>query len=180
MPGEPPAVLTAGGISLVLDVAGPRLPRVRHFGADPGPLDPDLLDALVPLGGDLPLLASQADGWVGRPGLSGHRQGASMPVRWLLDEPVTVESGRGGRILAAASDAEAGLRVVSELELDRFGVLRMRHALTNLGAEPYTVDALVCTLPIPAGDAELLDFTGRWSKEKQPQRTDFNHGVWSR
>jgi len=166
-------VLTADGISLVLDVAGPRLPRIRHFGADPGPLDADLLDVLVPLAGDLPLLPSAADNWFGRPALSGHRQGVSMPVRWTLDEPVTVEPGigsGGGRVLAGGTDAEAGLRVVSELELDRFGVLRMRHALTNLGPLPFTLDGLSCVLPIPSGDAEVLDFSGRWAKEKQPDR----------
>src|SRR6185437_16244510 len=90
-------VLSADGISLVVDVAGPRLPRIRHFGADPGPLDADLLDVLVPLAGDLPLLPSAADNWFGRPALSGHRQGVSVPVRWTLDEPVTVEPGEGGR-----------------------------------------------------------------------------------
>jgi alpha-galactosidase len=173
-------VLTADGISLVLDVAGPRLPRIRHFGTDPGPLDADLLDVLIPLAGDLPLLPSAADNWFGRPALSGHRQGVSMPVRWTLDEPVTVESGEGGRVLASGTDAEAGLRVVSELELDRFGVLRMRHALTNLGPLPFTVDGLICVLPIPSGDAEVLDFSGRWSKEKQPQRAALDLGVWSR
>ena len=176
-------VLSADGISLVVDVAGPRLPRIRHFGADPGPLDADLLDVLVPLAGDLPLLPSAADAWFGRPGLSGHRQGVSMPVRWTLEEPVTLEPGDGatsGRLLASGIDAEAGLRVVSELELDRFGVLRMRHALTNLGPLPFTVDGLICLLPIPSGDAEVLDFSGRWAKEKQPQRAALDLGVWSR
>ncbi len=176
-------VLTASGIGLVLDIAGPRLPRIRHFGADPGPLDAELLEVLAPLAGDLPLLPSAADGWFGRPGLRGHRQGLTVPVRWTLDEPVTVESGvrsGGGWVLASGTDAEAGLRVVSELELDRFGVLRMRHALTNLGPLPFTVDRLVCTVPIPSGDAEVLDFSGRWAREKQPQRAAFDFGVWSR
>jgi alpha-galactosidase len=33
--------------------------------------------------------------------------------------------------------------------------------VTNLAAEPYTVDDLVLSFPVPAHASELLDFGGR-------------------
>ena len=75
--------------ALLLDLTGSGLPRILHWGSDPGPLEPGELAALVadlvpgvahnaidePL--RLSLLPGQPDGWEGRPGLSGHRDGAA-------------------------------------------------------------------------------------------------------
>jgi hypothetical protein len=38
---------SAGGVGLVLDLAGPSLPRVLHWGADLGPLDGPAAEALA-------------------------------------------------------------------------------------------------------------------------------------
>src|SRR5687768_16082936 len=95
-----PVHLRAAGTMVVLDVAGPELPRVLHWGPDLGPLDPDGLSALVeasvaaPVALDdrsrLTLLPAQAQGWLGRPGLSGHRDGRWPHLRLALTEPVTI------------------------------------------------------------------------------------------
>ncbi|MGW3350557.1 alpha-galactosidase [Nonomuraea rubra] len=175
-----PVILSAAGVALVLDDSGPGLPRVRHFGAGLGPVaGPDLLPALAAPAP--PLLPAQGDGWYGRPGLSGGRDGEHWPVRWTVDGiGVTAEPGSGGSVTVTASDARAGLRLVSELVMDGEGLVRMRHTVTNTEISPYRVAGLVCGLPVPARAGELLDFTGRWALEKAPQRRAFGQGVWSR
>ncbi|GAA0387340.1 alpha-galactosidase [Microbispora corallina] len=164
-------VLSAEGVGLVLDVAGPRPPRVLHWGACPGPLT------------DLPpapaqdLVPSQGDGWYGRPALAGHRDGAWRPPRFTLAEPVAVD---GRRVEARATDPGAGLDLRTEIELTGQGVLRMRHEVVNTATSPYTLDRLACLMPVPAEAAEVLDFTGRWARERHPQRAPLRRGVWSR
>jgi alpha-galactosidase len=69
---------------------------------------------------------------------------------------------------------------VSTVELAPSGVLRVRHAVTNDGAEPYVVDGVESALPVPAQATELMDFTGRWAREKFPQRRSFDMGSWVR
>ncbi|MGR6917380.1 alpha-galactosidase [[Actinomadura] parvosata] len=179
-----PVILSAAGVALVLDDAAPGLPRVRHFGAGLGPVaGAGLLPALTSPAP--PLLPAQGDGWYGRPGLSGGRDGEHWPVRWTVDGiDVTAEPGSGGSVTVTASDARAGLRLASELVMDGGGLVRMRHTLTNTATGPaasaYRVAGLVCALPVPARAGELLDFTGRWALEKVPQRREFGQGVWSR
>ena len=49
--------------------------------------------------------------------------------------------------------------------------------LTNDADDVFSLDALLLTLPVPAVATELLDFTGRWARERSPQRTAFTHGT---
>ncbi|MFF4339104.1 alpha-galactosidase [Kitasatospora sp. NPDC001540] len=182
-------VLSAGDTALVLDTTGPEVPRVLHWGADPGLGAEDaaqLLDATGRAPGDQAgsLLPAQGrgGGWFGRPALAGHRDGRVRPLRLELAEPVAVDAreGRGGTVRVRARDAGAGLALETELELTGQGVVRLRHTLTNTAADPYTLDVLACLLPLPAHAAELLDFTGRWARERSPQRSPLRHGIRSR
>ncbi|MGW0803903.1 alpha-galactosidase [Nonomuraea sp. NPDC002799] len=175
----PPVILSAAGTALVIDGSGPGLPRVCHFGAGLGAVAGSELP-LAPAGAP-PLLPAQGDGWYGRPGLSGSRAGEHWPVRWTTGRfDADAVPGAGGTVTVAASDARAGLELVSELAMDAGGVVRMRHTVTNAAASPYRLEGLTCALPLPARAGELLDFTGRWALEKVPQRRAFGHGVWSR
>ncbi|MCK2216391.1 alpha-galactosidase [Actinomadura sp. ATCC 31491] len=177
-------MLSAAGVCLLLDTGGPGLPRVRHFGAALGAAgaeDADLAPVLASLAAAPPLLPAQGDGWYGRPGLAGSRDGEHWPVRWSLDRvDADARPGAGGTATIAASDARAGLALVSELGMDAGGLVTLRHTITNTAASPYRLASLECALPVPARAAELLDFTGRWALEKVPQRRAFGHGVWSR
>ncbi|MFJ7244659.1 alpha-galactosidase [Kitasatospora sp. NPDC098652] len=183
-------VLTAGEAALALDVTGPEPPRVLHWGADPGFGAGDAAQVLDAMGrtsrhqgGSLMPSQGRGSGWFGRPTLAGHRDGRVRPLRFELAEPVAVRGardGRGGTVHARALDPGAGLALDTELEMTEQGVVRMRHTLTNTAPQPYTVEALACVLPVPAHAAELLDFTGRWARERSPQRAPLRHGVWSR
>lgn len=187
--------LSAAGVGLVLDARGTGLPEVLHWGADPGTssrgggcgdLSDAALLALSRPGPARPLIPSQGAGWYGRPALNGTRDGAWRPVRFSLTEPVRVRRGDGeGRgdgatVLVHAADAEAGLAIDCLIELSAQGVLRVRQTVTNTGSGIYTLERLAVLMPVPAQAVEVLDFAGRWSRERSPQRAPLRQGAWVR
>lgn len=188
--GEGVVALSRAGVGLVLDLNPPGLPRVLHWGRELSGLDPAGLAALrtathPPRRGGAPvtpgtptLVPAQADGWLGRPGISGHRERAWPHLRLAPIEPVAVDHN-AGTVRVRSQDARAQVGVVSELDLDPAGVLRLRHTLSNDGDTPWTVGCVRAVLPVPDRAGELLSFTGRWSAEKMPRRGPFLHGVRS-
>ncbi|MFF9642995.1 alpha-galactosidase [Kitasatospora aureofaciens] len=180
-------VLSAGDAALALDITGPDLPRVLHWGVDPGLRAEDAAQVLDAMGRTRrhqagSLMPSQGKGWFGRPALTGHRDGRVRPPRFELAEPVAVRAldGCGGAVHVRALDRGAGLALDTELQMTEHGVVRLRHALTNTATGTYTLDGLACVLPVPAHAVELLDFAGRWARERSPQRAPLRQGVWSR
>ncbi|TDE08932.1 alpha-galactosidase [Jiangella asiatica] len=180
-------VLTRAGVSLVLDLATPGLPRVLHWGAALDGLDDDARTALrsaalptrrggAPTEPAAPtLLPAQVDGWVGRPGVAGSRGRAWSHPR-LVPFDVAVDDAS---VRVRSRDDAAEVSVVSELDLDPSGVLLVRHTLTNAGDTPWSVGGVRAVLPLPDHALELMHFTGRWSLEKAPQREAFVHGIRS-
>lgn len=140
-----------------------------------------LLAAVPPCG----LLPQHAEGWFGRPGLSGHRLGAGAGAQqagrdWSpAFQPARTER-HGSRALIEAADSAAGLRLLTEVEKVPGGAIRGRHTLTNAGAAPYVVDSLEVVFPLPARVGEVLDFTGRPTAERIPQRHRIGDGLWLR
>ncbi len=179
-----PLHLRAAGVSLVLDAVGPQLPCVLHWGADLGPLDADALTALAaasrpPVPGSaidapvlLPVLPTEDDGWSGTPGISGHRAGAGVTPQLVLDAPVTVD---GTEVTATASGG--GLTVVLTLVLDEHGIVRVRTRVRNTGEGHYDLASVLPLLPVPPQAAEVLDLSGRWCRERFPQRSVLQHGT---
>jgi alpha-galactosidase len=190
--------LRAAGTALLLDTSGPLLPRVLHWGRDVGPLGgPDLAAALslwsqpvarssLDEAGPLTLLPGEAQGWSGTPGFAGHRSGGDTVPLWadVTSAAQVAEaadgSALGGRITIGARDPAAGLSLEITLELDRHGVLRHTCAVTNVGATTYDVAALRALMPLPANASEILDLTGRWCRERSPQRQLLGHGTHQR
>lgn len=192
-PSHPsPLHLRSAGVSLVLDAEGERLPRVLHWGADLGDLADEELDALraasvpplAPGSTDAPvpvsLLPEQSLGWLGTPGLTGHRDGADFSVAFSSARTEHVRSPEPGvehRVRTTARDDAAGLDLAVELELLGSGLLRTRSTLTSTGAGTYTVGSLDVMLPVPSEADEVLDFTGRHLRERSPQRAPFDVGT---
>src|SRR4051794_20057114 len=168
-------VLSAAGCALILDAGGPGLPRVVHWGADPGPLT-GLREAVGPAlearvrGAILP---TQAEGWYGRPAVLGHRAGTWPHLRFEVGK---VSLGEGA-LRIAAHDAAAGVAVTVHIIMEPSGMVRMAVELRNDGPGMYTVDALSCQLPVSGPVTEVLDFTGRWAAERSPQRGPLRHGL---
>jgi alpha-galactosidase len=187
-----PLLLRAAGTAVVLDtsgIVGGALPQVLHWGGDPGPLNAaelaELAAAVKPgvahNSPDEParfsLLPGQPDGWPGRPGLAGHRDGADAHPRFLVTgSTVTPEPDGGTELVVTAADEQAGLGLTVRLRLEATGVLRISTEVTNAGEGHYTVDGLTAVLPVPDEATEVLDLTGRWVRERSPQRQPFHQG----
>ncbi len=179
--------LRSGGVSLLLDSRDGGLPAVLHWGSDLGELSAaevvELETALVAPFGDsridvptrISILPTPAEGWVGTPGLAGHRRGRDFsPTFTVLQEESLGETGRRYR----AVDDVAQLEVVLEVELAVSGLLRVRAALTNTAeALPFELGGLVLALPVPTEADELFDMTGRHARERVPQRGPFRVGT---
>jgi alpha-galactosidase len=192
--GDTPLVhLRRSGVSVLVEIRDDAVPVVVHWGADVGDLaEGELADvvrasrpavALSAVDGRVPLtlLPARADGHRGRPGLSGSRAGRSWSPRFTVADWSVDDAPDGGHALVVTlQDRPGGLEVRCELMLDAVGVLRLRHELTNTGDSDYELVELACVLPIPATADELLDLTGRWCRERHPQRRPIELGTWLR
>ncbi len=176
--------LHRSGVSVVLGMRRNALPTVLHWGADLGeghldtlltvtepPVPHSALDTPTRVG----LLPEYADGFAGRPGLQVLRagRGTSWSPRFR-DVHVDVEASKAA---VHATDPDTGLGLTSNLVLEASGLLRMRHRIINLAHDPVWVLALNTVLPVPVRAAEVLDLTGRWSRERSPQRRPFYDGA---
>jgi alpha-galactosidase len=171
------------GVGLLVDLTGGD-PVVVHWGAPLGADVPDaaLLSAAVPHSMfDAPvrpsLLPQRSRGWRGRPAVRGSRTGgtAFSPLLALTG----VEEGEASLTLRLA-DALAGLEVAVRLALTPSGLLLLEGELRNTGGDPYALDRFDLVLPVPGQATESLDTTGRWAREKHPQRHPIDQGTWVR
>lgn len=174
--------------SVVINLQGAGLPVVTHWGRTLGDVDQTALRGLVDVvTGTIPnsspdhvvalaLLPDAGAGHSGRPGLRGHRGGEHFAPALA----VTSYSVENSIFRYTAEDSAAELTVTGVLELASSGMLRLRHTVRNDGSTPYALEGLEAALPTPAHATELLDFTGRWARERSPQRHTFQHGTWVR
>ena len=191
--------LRAEDVSVLLDLTDGRIPAVAHWGADLGGLTADEASGLVragvtPVGENvvdepirLAVLPEHWTGWVGRPGMSGSRAGRNWSTKFttialridheqVFTGPGLIDAGPA-LVEVDARDEVADLDLRIEIELLATGLLRLRTAVTNTGPEAFQVDDLVLALPVPARAREILDFAGRWGKERFPQRRELVTGT---
>lgn len=184
--------LRAGGTALLVRLDEGLLPAVVHWGPDPGPVeDEDLLaavevpyvDSVVMMPPRVALLPQHSEGWLGRPGLTGSREGTAWSVAFDVvhhssnrpDEPTLGQS-----LTSTAQDTVSGLEVTTELEVTPEGLVRVRASVRNTGESSYTLDGVLPALPVPEEAGEVLDLTGRHVHERVPQRRPFDVGAWVR
>ena len=182
-----PLYLRSAGTSLLISFDSGEA-EVIHWGADLGDSLPNLqwlgapvghssIDAHVPAA----LLPSAASAWRGRPALCGHRitaDGAGFDFSPRLR--VTSVNTEGAAATIVQADGGAGVNVSSHLALHAGGLLELRHTVTNDGTTPFQVDELATVLPVAPDAVELLDLTGRWCRERHPQRHRIQQGTWVR
>ena len=176
------------GSSLVIDLASGS-PQFSHWGADLGPSLPDLAilgDAVPHSALDIPValgvVPQASDGWRGRPGLRGHRMvdgrpGPGFSAQLRLHGSKT---GSDSEARIVQRDAELGISVVTVLILHPGGLLEIRHEVHNEGASDFAVDELAVVLPVGQDGVEIMDLTGRWCRERHPQRRPVTQGTWVR
>jgi alpha-galactosidase len=173
-----------GGVSVLIETFGDRLPVIRHWGADLG--DDDLGDIRRALTGirahsaqDDPtpvgLLPEYARGFAGRPALVVRRAGEGSS--WAPRFADCTVSATADSAVIDARDPDLDLTLRSTMSLEESGLLRIRHAVTNTGADPLAVVGLEVVLPLPDRAAEAFHLTGRWCRERHPQRQPLHDGA---
>ncbi len=161
--------LACDGVGLVVQLSNDdRLPRLVHWGANPGPVP-----NLPYRSSTLPLLPLQHEDWAGRPAMAGDRAGRYPHPRLRLTSPVELTETA---MTVRAADAQAGLAVVCELTLSAQGVVQARYEVTNTGPDIWTLSFLGCFLPVPDEASNLLEMTGRWALERVPQQRPLHFG----
>lgn len=188
--------LRRAGVSLLVAPDDDGVPVVVHWGADLGDLDDEALDELVAArrpgvprsafdtARRTGLVPDPVRGFTGTPVLEGHRVGGSAtaatprPAGWSTQ----VEDPPDGDATAtlSARDDEAGWAVEVDLGLSAAGLVRMRTTVTNTLDGTLHLAAARNALPVGAGATELLDLTGRWCKERSPQRHPWVQGTHRR
>ncbi|WP_329060271.1 alpha-galactosidase [Streptomyces sp. NBC_01429] len=186
--------LRAAGVSFVVELGDP-LPRVLHWGEDLGELTDDDLAALC-LTAEAAVLnnapdgprrftvwPTQADAWSGTPAHQGHRGGVATTPRVRLTE--ARESA--DELVLRLTDRISDLDITLSYRLDRSGVLSVATRLARpLGAggrdaaddgTPYDLAGVTTLLPLPGRADEVLDFTGKWCRERSPQRGRLGFGA---
>ncbi len=146
-------------------------------------------DSLVTTQEVVPVLPRTARGWLGHPGVVGGRDGAAWSLDYTAVDHEVHEAGSHDwpdgpvdavRVVSTAQDTVARVVVGTELELLASGLVRLRAWLENRGDDPYQVDQVRVSLPVPATATELVDLTGRHTHERHPQRHPFPVGAWVR
>ena len=177
------ALLSAPSSSLLLEVVDGAL-VIQHWGA---PLSGDLASAqsairpsIANSSWDVPqfpgIMRESSRGFLGRPSVSGHRNGKAWSTKFEVSNFHHV----GNHVAITFTDVHAQLEVVITFDLDVHGVLQQRATLKNLGDANYSLNEYIHWLPLPKEATQTLDFAGRWSNERNPQRKDIATGTWIR
>ncbi|WHX17214.1 alpha-galactosidase [Streptomyces malaysiensis subsp. malaysiensis] len=197
MPATPARIvsLRAAGTCFAVELTEP-VPRVLHWGADLGELSPVDLTALsltaeaATLNNslDVPrrftLWPTEADGWSGTPAHHGHLGGTATAPRPAMTEAThRADPAGGGELRVRLAEPASGLDITLTYTLDAQGILTADAVISrgeSADPTPYDLAGALTLLPLPRRATEILDFTGKWSRERSPQRRPLSHGVHSR
>jgi alpha-galactosidase len=161
-----------------------------HWGADLGELGPGDLGALrLTASGvvahnspaqprQLSVLPTEADVWSGTPGIEGFLVGGTAFLRLALTGFEV--SASGSELDLLLTDELLAVRVSIHYGLDRFGILAVRASVTRPAGpavSAFVLSGLNVLLPVPGRAAETLDFTGKWGRERSPQRRRLDFGT---
>ena len=177
------ARLTSPTAELIVEVIDGAL-VFTHWGAPSGPASQDLFRAQIPSATNSGfdsvqnpgVMREASRGFLGRSALSGHRNGAA----WSSHFSVTTFEVNDNQISIVLKDAYAELTLTYLCSMDTHGVLTLQADLQNTGQSQYTVNEFIYWLPLPQEAKQSLDFAGRWSNERQPQRRNIATGTWVR
>ncbi len=189
-----PVHLSRHGVSVVVAPDDDGVPVLVHWGATLGDPGTDALAALVAArrpgvphsAYDRPratgLVPEVTRGFTGTPALEGHRTGgdaAALPrlSQWSCEPD---EDGPDTGVRLTGVDDEAGWAVEVRLLLSEAGLLRARTSVTNTRDGVLHLSGVRTALTVGAHASELLDLTGRWCKERAPQRHPWVQGTHRR
>ena len=126
----------------------------------------------------LSVLPTEADVWSGTPGIEGFLVGGTAFPRLALTSFEV--SASGSELDLVLIDDLLAVRVAVHYALDRFGILAVRASVTRPD-DPALAEFVLCALnvllPIPERAAQTLDFSGKWGRERSPQRRHLAFGT---
>ena len=184
--GKPPlAHLRRAGVSVVFAADAFGAPALLHWGralddADiPGLLataSPAVMNASIDIPRSFSIAAGRAHGWSGTPAIEADAEDAVVDGFTLTDT-----DAEGARVRFTLRDAASLADAVFSYELDAAGILHAGIEIRNATADrPIDIRAARAFLPLPARAEEVLDFSGRWTNERLPQRSTIHDGTWLR
>lgn len=168
------------GTELILASNKEGLPEVFHWGAPLGAIDSENLVAasrrgVSPSALDQPwpltVLPTDIDGWQGRPALVVRTENRVLAQKWT---DVHVDASEH-QISVQASTAQFSICI--EYRVNSSGVIEVRQGITNNSVQTIEVSAFESVLPVGENVSEVLDFSGRWIRERAPQRAHFTEGT---
>jgi alpha-galactosidase len=185
--------LRAAATSLVVELTEP-VPRVLHWGGDLGALDeagraalrltaePAVLNNAIDVPRHFSVWPTEAEGWLGTPAHQGHVDGrATAPRPRLTNAEHRSFPGGGGELALTLTDDVSGVDITLTYTLHAAGVLAVDSTLTRVAdGPPYQLADVSTLLPLPRRAAEVLDFTGKWCRERAPQRRALGFGSYLR
>ena len=177
------ALLSAPSSSLLLEVVEGAL-VIQHWGAplagDLSAIQTAIRPSIANSSWDAPqfpgIMRESSRGFLGRPTLSGHRNGKA----WSTKFEVSNFHHDGNSVAITFTDFHAQLEVLITFDLDLYGVLTQKAVVKNLGDSQYALNEFIHWLPLPKEATQTLDFAGRWSNERNPQRKEIATGTWVR
>ncbi|HEY2674290.1 MAG TPA: alpha-galactosidase [Rugosimonospora sp.] len=189
--------LRAAGVCVVYDLGAPAA-RVLHWGPDLGPLDQAGLTSLsrtqdaavLNNAPDTPrtfsLLPTEYETWAGTPALAGHLAGTRTTPRPRMTDHSVETGADGGSLTVVLRDSVAPLEIEVFHRLTAAGLLETYLTVRRLAegtaadAIPYDLTSVLSLLPLPGRTNEILDFSGKWGREREPQRRPLVDGTQSR
>ncbi|WP_102191363.1 alpha-galactosidase [Microbacterium aurantiacum] len=179
------AHLRRGGVSVLFAADGFGVPAIVHWGRALFDVDaagmvatsaPAVMNSSIDIPRSFSIAAGRAHGWSGTPAIEADAADAVIDGFTLIASDAD-ESEARFTLRDAASLSEA----VFSYRLDDAGILHAAIEIRNAGAEhPIDIRAARIVLPLPARAEEVLDFTGRWTNERLPQRSTIHDGTWLR
>lgn len=174
--------IDSGLLSLCLRLPELGMPEILSFGREPVEADPlfeierssrvNGMDVAVP---SAVLLPTGGMGFFGWPAIAGHRNGRDFIAQfggWTVLR-------QGNCTVLSATDAVARLGLSIALTAQASGLISMATKLTNTGEADYQLDrCMAATFLAPAGDVQVMSFTGIWGREFQTRRELLGNGTW--
>jgi alpha-galactosidase len=171
--------------------------RILHWGQDLGDLsalgcdalrltaEPAALNNAIDQPRRFSIWPAEAEGWSGTPAHQGHIAGSATAPRPVLagaqQRPLP---GGGAELLVELADDVSGLDIEVTYQLTAAGILAVSAGLTRRSgrgdADPYSLAGVCTLLPLPARATDVLDFTGKWCRERAPQRRPLTFGSYVR
>ena len=174
------ARLTNGGVDIFLEVINGAL-VIRYWGREIAgdfstvPFQRSVANSDYDQVQHPGIMREHSRGWLGYPTISGHRNGTGWSTHFIVKNISSTKDS----FSAVLEDQSAQLTLQLTGNLDSHGVLKASYELTNNG-DAYTLNELFYWLPLSDRATQTLDFAGRWSNERNPQRKEIAIGRWVR